>query len=102
MSPTLRASRPGRLRPGSTGGTARRPGELWYGVLALSAGFGVQVGLFSFIRRAIRERRAAATGSVAVSGGISTGSMAACCVHHLGAVLPLLGLSGRAGFLVRV
>ena len=80
---------------------AQQTGELWYWVLALSAGFGVQVGLFSFIRRAIRERRAAATGSVAVSGGISTGSMAACCAHHLGDVLPLLGLSGLAVFLVR-
>ncbi len=75
--------------------------ELWYWVLALAGGFGVQAGLFSFIRQGIRQRRAAATGSVAASGSVSAGSMAACCAHHLTDVLPLLGLSGMAIFLVR-
>ena len=75
--------------------------ELWYWVLALAGGFGIQAGLFSFIRQGIRERRAATTGSVAASGGVSAGSMAACCAHHLSDVLPLLGLSGVAIFLVR-
>ncbi|MDP3879021.1 MAG: hypothetical protein Q8Q07_01780 [Dehalococcoidales bacterium] len=75
--------------------------SLWYWVVALSGGFGVQAGLFSFIRQSIRERKAAATGSVAASGGVSAGSMAACCAHHLSDVLPLMGLSGAAIFLVR-
>ncbi len=75
--------------------------ELWYWVLALAGGFGLQAGLFSFIRRSIRERRTATTGSVAASGGVSAGSMVACCAHHLSDVLPLLGLSGVAIFLVR-
>ncbi len=75
--------------------------ELWYWVLALAGGFGIQAGLFSFIRQSIRERRAATTGSVAASGGVSAGSMAACCAHHLSDILPLLGLSGMAIFLVR-
>ncbi len=75
--------------------------ELWYWVLALAGGFGIQAGLFSFIRQGIRERRAASTASVAASGSVSAGSMAACCAHHLADVLPLLGLSGIAIFLVR-
>lgn len=75
--------------------------ELWYWVLALAGGFGIQAGLFSFIRQSIRERRATTTGSVAASGSVSAGSMAACCAHHLSDVLPLLGLSGVAIFLVR-
>ncbi|NIS70317.1 MAG: hypothetical protein GTO12_15650 [Proteobacteria bacterium] len=75
--------------------------ELWYWVLALAGGFGIQAGLFSFIRKAIRERRAASTASVAASGSVSAGSMAACCAHHLADVLPLLGLSGVAIFLVQ-
>ncbi len=73
--------------------------EMWYWVLALAGGFGVQAGLFSFIRQSFRERRAVATASVATSGGVSAGSMAACCAHHLSDVLPLLGLSGLAAFL---
>ncbi len=75
--------------------------SLWYWVLALAGGFGIRAGLFSFIRQGIQERKAAATGSVATSGGVSAGSMAACCAHHLSDVLPLLGLSGVAIFLVR-
>jgi hypothetical protein len=75
--------------------------ELWYWVLALAGGFGIQAGLFSFIRQSIRKRRATTTGSIAASGGVSTGSMAACCAHHLSDVLPLLGLSGVAMFLVQ-
>ncbi|MDP2744458.1 MAG: hypothetical protein Q8P00_05270 [Dehalococcoidia bacterium] len=75
--------------------------RLWYWVALLAGGFGIQVGLFSFIRQALRERPAAATASVAASGGVSAGSMVACCAHHLGDVLPLIGLSGLAVFLVR-
>ncbi|MBI2832470.1 MAG: hypothetical protein HYX79_09455 [Chloroflexi bacterium] len=74
---------------------------MWYWVALLASGFGVQAGLFSFIRHGIRARQAAATGSLAASGGVSAGSMAACCAHHLSDVLPLLGLSGAALFLVR-
>ena len=73
--------------------------DLWYWVVALAAGFGIQAGLFSFIRQGLRERKAAAIASVATSGGVSAGSMAACCAHHLTDVLPLLGLSGLAAFL---
>ncbi len=75
--------------------------ELWYWVLALAGGFGIQAGLFSFVRYTLRQRKKSATASVATSGGVSAGSMAACCAHHLSDVLPLLGLSGAAIFLVR-
>jgi hypothetical protein len=74
--------------------------RLWYWVAALVGGFGIQAGLYSFIRHEMRRRRGAATASVAASGGVSAGSMAACCAHHLADVLPLLGLSGLAAFLV--
>ncbi|MBI2907383.1 MAG: hypothetical protein HYX92_07000 [Chloroflexi bacterium] len=73
--------------------------SLWYWMLLLAAGLGAQVGLFSFIRQGLRERRAAEAANVAASGGVSAGSMVACCAHHLSDVLPILGLSGVAGFL---
>ncbi len=72
--------------------------KLWYWVVALAGGFGIQAGLFSFIRQGLRERQTSATASVATSGGVSAGSMAACCAHHLTDVLPVLGLSGLAAF----
>lgn len=73
---------------------------LWYWLIALAIGFGVQVGLFSFIRQELHARHKAATASVAASGGVSAGSMVACCAHHLSEVLPFLGLAGLASFLV--
>ncbi len=72
---------------------------LWYWMAALIGGFGVQAGLFSFIRQGLRERKASATASVAASGGVSAGSMVACCAHHLTDILPFLGLAGLAVFL---
>ena len=75
--------------------------RLWYWLVALAAGFGIQAGLFSFIRQALMERRASATASISASGGVSAGSMVACCAHHLSDVLPLIGVAGLAAFLVK-
>ncbi len=78
--------------------------QLWYWILALAAGFGIQAALFSVIRQGIRERKAKSPGStaaVAASGGVSTGSMIACCAHHISDVLPLLGISAAAIFVVK-
>lgn len=75
---------------------------LWYWILALVIGFSIQVGLYSYIRNQIREREVkTASKEVAVSGGVSTGSMVACCAHHLVDVLPILGLSAAFLFLVQ-
>ena len=38
-------------------------------------------------------------GTVVTTGSISTGSMIACCLHHVVDVLPILGLSAIAFFL---
>ncbi|MBI4296611.1 MAG: hypothetical protein HY667_05800 [Chloroflexi bacterium] len=73
--------------------------RLWYGIVLLAGGFGTQAGLFSFIRYALRERQRAAAASIGASGGISAGSMVACCAHHISDVLPLLGLASLATFL---
>lgn len=75
--------------------------SLWFWVGLLVIGFGIQVGLYAFIRSALRKRMAHATAEVAVAGGISTGSMIACCAHHLTDVLPILGLSAAAVFLAK-
>ncbi len=76
-----------------------RTAELWYWIAALVVGFGLQAGLLSFIRQSMRERRLTAGASLGASGGVTAGSMVACCVHHLTDVLPFLGMSGAAVFL---
>lgn len=66
----------------------------------ISAGFGTQVGLFTYVRLL---QRAMARESVALAGAgtaASSVSMVACCAHHLADVLPIVGLSGIAMFLV--
>lgn len=74
--------------------------DMWYWILLLAAGFGTQLGLHIYIKGALRQRRAAATAGVAASGGVSTVAMVACCAHHIADVLPILGLSAAAVFLV--
>ncbi len=68
--------------------------SLWYLVFPLAAGFGTQIGLYSSIKHT-----AAMTGTVAGTGGVSAGSMVACCSHFLLNVIPIVGLSGIALFL---
>ena len=63
---------------------------------AIVAGFGTQVGLFTYLRGMHVH---AAAGGVATSTGTSTAAMLACCAHHLVDVAPVIGLSGAAIFL---
>ncbi len=63
---------------------------------AIMAGFGTQVGLYTFLRGMHLH---ATAGGVAASTGTSTVAMLACCAHHLTEVFAVLGLSGAAIFL---
>jgi len=61
----------------------------WYFVVALAAGFAIQIALFIYLRQTTRHVDASAK-VVAVSGATSTGAMIACCTHYLANVLPVL------------
>lgn len=77
--------------------------QLWYWMMALSLGFGIQVGLFTHLKIIINDRQiVSGAGAVtATSSGTSAASMVACCAHHLSEVLPIIGLSGFSIFLTR-
>lgn len=75
--------------------------RLWYWVVLLAGGFGVQLGLFVHIRERAKERMPGVTAEVAASGTVSTGSMIACCSHALVNVLPVLGVSAAATLLAQ-
>jgi len=68
----------------------------WYWLLALTVGFGVQVGLFSYLRARHRERVSA--GAIAATGTASGAAMLSCCAHYLANVLPIIGISGISAF----
>ena len=65
--------------------------HLWYWLIIIIAGFGLQLGLYTFIRQRIKSR--AATIEISTSVGVSTGAMVACCLHLAVELLPLIGLS---------
>lgn len=77
--------------------------QLWYWMIALSLGFGIQVGLFTHLKIIINDSQiVSGAGAVtATSSGTSAASMVACCAHHLSEVLPIIGLSGFSIFLTR-
>lgn len=74
---------------------------MWYWFLLLSIGFGIQLGLYSYVKLVKKSNMAGATAEITATGGVTTGSMIACCAHHIADLLPLIGLSAAAVFLVQ-
>lgn len=71
--------------------------EGWYWILALSLGFGTQIGLYVWMQNQLIAS-ALLGKEVAATTTVSGASMVACCAHHLTDVLPLLGLGAAALF----
>ncbi len=64
----------------------------WPYIIALAVGFGIQVGLFVFLRGRVHE---AHSGKVVAATGTTSGvAMVSCCSHYLVNLLPALGASG--------
>ncbi len=70
----------------------------WYLVLPITLGFGIQVGLFFYLRTVLRMRKGTTSATALAGAGTGTSSVAmvACCAHHLADLLPFIGLSGAA------
>jgi len=69
--------------------------SLWYWIIPLAVGFGIQIGLYNSILHTARINA-----EIAASGTASGGSMLACCTHFLLNALPILGISGLTAFLM--
>jgi P-type Cu+ transporter len=67
--------------------------EFWYFIIALALGFGVQVGLYTFLRQLVGQQKMSGK-MVAASGTTSTAAMMSCCAHYLVNILPVLGVTG--------
>lgn len=65
----------------------------WVFLVGLAAGFGVQVGLYAYLRRLVAASSAPRK-VVAISGTTSTAAMISCCAHYLVNILPVLGATG--------
>lgn len=80
-----------RILAGSWNAAISQFGKLWYYMIPLSIGFGIQVGLYSHLKSLIKDN----TGKNMVIGNTATSAigMVACCAHHLTDVLPFIGLA---------
>ncbi len=65
----------------------------WYFIVSLALGFGIQIGLYVYLKNAIHHQEG--SGKVlAVSGTTSTAAMVSCCAHYLVNILPVIGATG--------
>lgn len=71
----------------------------WPYILALAAGFGVQVALYMRLKLLHCKHRP--TGALITSGSTATLSMLACCLHYLAIFIPLIGMLGLVSFVDR-
>jgi hypothetical protein len=73
--------------------------DAWF-VAAITTGFGIQIGLFAYLRQAVRAAQGRMSAAMAATGtGGSTMAMVACCAHHLADIMPLAGLTAASLFL---
>lgn len=68
--------------------------QLWYLMVPLVVGFGIQAGLFSYIR--FSANHGISNKMMAANSATSTIGMVACCAHHAMDLAPLLGLTTLA------
>lgn len=66
--------------------------QFWYYVIPLAIGFGIQVGLYSYLKSSIKN--AVSPKIVATTVATSSFAMVSCCAHYLVNVLPILGAVG--------
>ena len=67
--------------------------RFWYFIVLLALGFGLQVGLYIYLKNLVGQHGASGK-VVAVSGTTSTAAMVSCCAHYLTNILPILGVTG--------
>jgi len=73
-------------------------------VLPIILGFGVQVGLYTILKKRLFIPVADTGPSgplMGTAGTTSTIAMVACCAHHVADVLPILGLTAAAIFMAQ-
>lgn len=75
--------------------------SFWYFIVSLAVGFGIQIGLYSYLRNLVQKSQDGSGRVVAVSGTTSTIAMISCCSHYLANILPILAVSGVVAFVAQ-
>lgn len=71
--------------------------QYWYYLVPLAIGFGVQVGMYAYLRET--AKRVMSKKVMAVTGSTSTAAMISCCAHYLVNLLPIISATGVAAFI---
>ena len=71
-----------------------------YFIVALAAGFGIQVGLFVHLKALVQGARKQGV-VLATSGTTSTAAMVSCCMHYLANIAPIIGAAGLVTFVAQ-
>lgn len=67
----------------------------WYFFVSLALGFGIQIGLYVYLRFLVKNSNMVMGGAeVVVTGTTSTLAMISCCAHYLVNIVPILGIAG--------
>lgn len=74
--------------------------DYWYFIISLVGGFGIQIGLYHYIKGLVHEGRGMGK-VVGVSGTTSTATMISCCAHYLVNLVPILGVTGLITFVAQ-
>lgn len=70
-------------------------GSYWYFLVSLAIGFGVQIGLYFYLKQLVKNSNMTMSDkTVAVTGTTSTLAMISCCAHYLVNIVPILGIAG--------
>lgn len=64
-----------------------------YYIITLAFGFGIQVGLYTYLRQLVGNPDMSGK-MIAASGTTSTAAMVSCCAHYLVNILPVIGVTG--------
>jgi Cu+-exporting ATPase len=67
--------------------------DYWYYLVPLAAGFGAQIGLYTYLKQ-LALRHEHCRNVVAATGTTSTAAMIACCAHYMANILPVVGITG--------
>lgn len=74
--------------------------EFWYFIVSLAVGFGIQIGLYAYLRNLIKGMRGESK-VLSVTGTTSTAAMISCCTHYLANLLPIVGAVGIVAFVAQ-
>lgn len=72
----------------------------WYFIVSLAIGFGIQIGLYTYLRNLIQGSPGGGK-VLGVTGTTSTVAMISCCTHYLVNLLPILGAVGIVTFVAQ-